>query len=56
LEPTVVALAQLVGEKVNAPLEVVEVAQHVLNRIAHLALRDDPWRVDPSTLPITPPE
>lgn len=53
LEPLVVALAELVGERMDAPLEVREVAQHVRVRIEGMADSGDPWRVDPRSLPIT---
>lgn len=53
LEPLVVALAHIAGQPLDAPLEVAEVAAHVRRRIEGLAASDDPWRIDPRTLPLT---
>jgi len=55
LEPVDVALAQLAGEPFEAPIEVREVAEHVRTRIELLAETGDPWRTDPSTLPVVRP-
>ena len=55
LEPVVAALAEMIGERVDAPLEVREIAIHVRRRIGHLAASGDPWRLDPKTLPLDGP-
>ncbi len=50
MEPIVVALRQRLGEIVDAPVEVVEVAEEVNRRIDALAATGDLWRVDPFAL------
>lgn len=53
LEPLVVALSAIVGEPIDAPQEVREVAAHVRQRIDALAASDDPWTTPLSDLPLT---
>ncbi len=44
-EPLLVALGELAGTPIDAPVEIREVAVHVRNRIENLAETGDPWRV-----------
>ncbi|MCB9796464.1 MAG: AAA family ATPase [Alphaproteobacteria bacterium] len=55
LEPLLVALADMAGEHLHAPLEVREVAKHVRTRIELLAETGDIWNTDPLSLPIIRP-
>lgn len=50
LEPMIVALRLRLGEIVDAPIEVVEVAEEVNKRIDALVTHGDIWRTDPMAL------
>lgn len=52
IEPLIVALQRKLGETVDAPIEVSEVAEVIERRIDALRETGDIWRADPLTIPL----